>query len=313
MHPDLIAFASGALDEPARSRLEAQLRTDAALRRELTQVRRQLGPLLEADAVAPPPGLVMDTLALVAEHACRDLPKAPSETRAGSMADRPWWRRADALVAASIALTLVALLLPALFALRVSSLQTACSNNLRSIWDGLNAYESAHHSLPDVTLVPRPAAGMVAPILREAGYLPANVGCPVDGPVCLNVPMHDLVNLPKSEFERAAVRLLPGYAYSLGFRDDAGALRGPALSHPDVPAAQLPLLADAPNLAAALGNSPNHAGRGQNVLFSDGHVDFKTVRTAGLPGDDIYLNQAHRVAAGLGLHDVVLGAGAAVP
>ena len=125
--------------------------------------------------------------------------------------------------------------------------------------------------------------------------------------------MNDLVGMSRSEFEVAASRLLPGYAYSLGFRDEDDHIHGPILSHPNAPAAQLPLLADAPSSTATIGNSPNHAGRGQNVLYSDGHVAFKTARTAGLRGDDIYLNQANRVAAGLGLHDVVLGAGAAVP
>ena len=35
-------------------------------------------------------------------------------------------------------------------------------------------------------------------------------------------------------------------------------------------------------------NSANHAGRGQNILFSDGHVKFSISRKVGIQGDDIY-------------------------
>ena len=109
MHPDLIAYASGSLDDPARARFEAQLRGDAELRRQLDIVRRRLVPL-RADAAhdAPPPGLLISTLAFVAEHACQDLPAAPAETTISRPTfERPWWRRVDALVAASIAVTVV--------------------------------------------------------------------------------------------------------------------------------------------------------------------------------------------------------------
>jgi prepilin-type processing-associated H-X9-DG protein len=284
---------------------------------------------LRADAVAelPPPGLIVKTLAFVAEHACKDLPSAPThkpspapvETTIGRLTyDRPWWRRVDVLVAASIAVTVVGLLLPGLLHLRVLGMQTQCENNLRELWRGLNAYQTQHQALPDIASAPRPVAGMVIPILRDAGVLSSQLVacCPgaADGAACLNVSVHELANMPGRDFERAAPKLLPGYAYSLGFRDDAGRLHGPAASLPDVPAAQMPILADAPGTPVSFGNSANHSGRGQNVLFADGHVSFATRRTAGLKeGDDIYLNQANKVAAGLGSHDVVLGTGAATP
>jgi prepilin-type processing-associated H-X9-DG protein len=319
MHPDLIAYASGSLDEPARARFECQLRDDADLRRQFELVRRRLAPL-RADAAhdAPPPGLLLTTLAFVAEHACRDAPSAPIETTVSRPTfERPWWRRIDAIVAASIAVTVVGLALPGLLHLRVLSLQTQCENNLRQLWTGLSAYQTQRHELPDVATSPRPAAGMVIPMLRDAGVLSSHqvTSCPggADGALCLNVGLRELANMPGRDFELAAPRLLPNYAYSLGFKDEDGRLRGPAASLPDVPAAQIPLLADAPATPVAFGNSANHSGRGQNVLFTDGHVAFKTTRAAGLPGDDIYLNQKNKVARGLGSHDVVLATGAAAP
>ncbi len=320
MHPDLIAYVSGSLDEPARAAFEAALRGDAALRRQVEIARRRLAPLGQAAiGDAPPPGLALATFAFVAERLCKQPPPAPVETTTTPRLafERPWWRRIDVIVAASIAVMVLGLLLPGLLRLRVQELQIQCDNNLRQLWNGLNAYQTQRRTLPDVATAPRPAAGMVIPMLRDAGVLPPQLAasCPgaADGVACLNVGLHELANMPGREFEAAAPKLLPGYAYSLGFRDDTGRLRGPTSSMPDVAASQLPILADAPGTPVTLGNSANHAGRGQNVLFADGHVAFKTMRTAGLPGDDIYLNQANKVAAGLWSHDVVLGTGGATP
>jgi prepilin-type processing-associated H-X9-DG protein len=80
---------------------------------------------------------------------------------------------------------------------------------------------------------------------------------------------------------------------------------------------RLPLMADAPacdaNSEVRPGNSANHEGRGQNVLFTDGHVEFLTTRTVGPDGDDIYLNADQKVGAGRGPRDSVLGQSGAVP
>ncbi len=318
MHPDLIAYLTGSLDEAARTQFEVALRGDAGLRHQVEVARQRLAPLSGAMHDAPPPGLVVNTLAFVAENICKERLPAPVETTPPRLAfERPWWRRIDVVVAASIAVTVVGLMLPGILHLRMLGMQSQCENNLRQLWSGLSAYQTQRQALPDVASTSRPAAGMVIPMLRDAGVLPAQLMafCPsaADGVACLNVGLHELANMPGRDFEKAAPRLLPGYAYSLGFRDDAGRLHGPASSLPDVAAAQLPLLADAPANPMALGNSANHSGRGQNVLFTDGHVAFMTTRAAGLPGDDIYLNQANKVAAGLGTRDVVLGTGGASP
>ena len=291
IHPDLIAYVSGSLDEPARSAFEILLHGDADLRRQVGIAQRRLVPLHGEPAEAPPSDLLANTLARVAEHLCHGLPQAPIETTIPRLAfERSWWRRIDVMVAASIAVTALGLLLPGILHLRGVEMQRQCENNLRELWNGLSAYQSQKHYLPDVASAPRPAAGMVIPMLREAGVLPSNLAacCPsaADGVACLNVGLHDLANMPGSEFEQTAAKLLPGYAYSLGFRDGGGRIHGPASSLPDIPTAQMPLLADAINNAESPGNSPNHAGRGQNVLFTDGHVAFKTQRMAGLPGDD---------------------------
>lgn len=334
MHPDLIAYLTGSLDDDARTQFEVQMQSDANLKQKVAAARQRVAPLFDVEPIAPPPGLVLNTIGFIAGEVCRDRPQvqvrvgevrreetnvtspAPAPISRGGF-ERSWWRRMDVIVAASILLTALGLGLPVVSYLRYTELRVRCENNLKELWSGLNAYQMQRGALPDVNLAKRPAASVVIPMLRDAGVLTSDVGyCPAaaKGEECLHTGLDVLDKMPEGEFQRAAARLLPGFAYSLGYRDHAGRVQGPAAALADVPAAQLPILADAPAVPVALGNnSPNHSGRGQNVLYSDGHIAFKKERTAGLPGDDIYLNRDQKVAAGVNVHDVVLGGGGSQP
>ena len=57
--------------------------------------------------------------------------------------------------------------------------------------------------------------------------------------------------------------------------------------------------------AARVGNSPNHGGDGQNVLFGDGHVEFTGHPYVGVAGDNVYTygksGKDHKDAAGDGI------------
>jgi hypothetical protein len=245
------------------------------------------------------------------------LPPAPVVARRNLGPERPWWRRIDVAVAASVMLTCLGLLLPATLYLRKQGQQVECQNNLRTMWHALQAYQTQHNQFPDITTAPRPVAGMIVPLLRDAGVLAEHAAeaCPgaALGQPCARATLAELAQLSPQEFEETASRLLPGYAFSLGFRDESGRLQRPDAMLPRVAAANLPILADAPDTPVAFGNSPNHTGTGQNVLFFDGAVRFQASRTLAGGRDDIYLNHANRVAAGVGPSDVVLGVGSATP
>jgi hypothetical protein len=73
------------------------------------------------------------------------------------------------------------------------------------------------------------------------------------------------------------------------------------------------LMADAPPAESSLGNSPNHGGYGQNVLFKDGSTKFTTERTSGFEGDDIYLNKCGKREAGMDWRDTVIGGSSSRP
>jgi len=157
----------------------------------------------------------------------------------------------------------------------------------------------------------------VVPLLREAGVLPANVSlrCPNaanPGELVEVLGAEQVRAMTPEEFETHAGRLSPYYAYSLGFRDEDGRLLPPGETA-EVPQSLNALMSDAPPAFGVIGNSRNHEGKGQNVLFGDGHVRFATIRTVGYRGDDIFLNRERKVAAGLGAQDAVLGWSGAHP
>ena len=184
------------------------------------------------------------------------------------------------------------------------------------MWTGLKEFQTVRRKLPDPGSVPRPVAGMVAPMLRDAGFLPRNAHlvCPATKvPDSVGMSVEELENLPADQFAEVAPRLLPGYAYSLGFRDADGKLHPVDEMLQKIQADQLPIVADAPAAVAAVGNSPNHVGHGQNLLFMDGHAGFHTTRTIGDALDDIYLNRQNRTEAGVDASDIVLGSSATRP
>lgn len=310
---NLLGYLLDALDGPARADVEAALRADPAVRARLLALKRALAPLAaDLDGPEPPAGLAERTLARLAD-AGRPLPKAPP-VASDSAPYSGWWRRADALVAACLLLTLLGVGALALARLRDASgasALTACQNNLRQFYAALQTYRDHHGAYPNVEVqAPRNVAGMVVPILADAGVLPeaASIRCPGSGPhLGCHLALAQLQALPDDDFQTQAPLLSLCYAYSLGYRDEGGYHVPGAV----LPGALTPLMADRPQSGGSLGNSPNHGVAGQNVLFADGHVRFCTTRTVG--GDDFFLNRQGDVAAGLGAGDAVLGYSAARP
>jgi hypothetical protein len=307
---DLLGYLLNLEEPDARERVEELLRSDPAAARELTALRRALEPL-EADREAPepPPGLVAHTIARVAEHICANgVPAAPpTEPRTEELLKRltpeKWkhvlatldraqapaarWRRADFVVLASIIVVGFGLVLAGLPYVRHRQNLTACQNHLRRLYQALDAYADTHQNrYPQITEdPPNNTAVSFASELQLAGVLPDQPasGCP------------------------AAPGDFVSYAYTLGFRDDAGQLHGLSRD-PSLPAwGSLPLAADRPAVGRTAPN-PDHRN-GQNVLFAGGNVRFCTSANVGVEGDDIYRNQLGEVRAGLSLFDTVLGVG----
>jgi prepilin-type processing-associated H-X9-DG protein len=320
MDENLVGYLLNALDPDARQQVEHDLDSDPEAGRRLELLRQALAPLAaDRENIEPPPGLAGRTLARVADHAGRDLPHAPAPLRSRAVAlGRPWWRRADVLVAASLLVFAAGLAIPGILELRYQHALVACQNNLRQFFTGLKSYSEQHqNNFPNVANAapaPRNVAGLVVPILVSSGALPrdTSIRCPGDGvPELASLTLDRVLTMSDEEFQREVNRLACCYAYSLGYRNGDG-VTGPRFD-PNEPNEELPLMSDRPPADPTAGNSPNHGGRGQNVLYADGHVRFCTGRGVGFGGDDIFVNKANKVGAGLDARDAVLGCSRARP
>ncbi len=323
MDENLLGYLLDALDPETHREVESYLQSHPEAQQRLERLRRALLPLAadgRSEDLRPPTGLWVQTLARVAEYRCRDLPRAPLTRAARAVvATRPWWRRADVLVAATLLLAISALLLPGLNYLRARRNIVECQNNLREVYLALEDYSQRHRGeLPKVEEVPPlNFAGVFVPILNQRGGLRREVvslNCPSKGRIPpLNVSLDQLQDLyfnQRKQFDEYAWAVGGCYAYPLGYRE-GGILHGLRRDRENM--AYVPLLADRPPFdqrptPTLAGNSLNHDGQGQNVLYLDGSIQFRTSRNVGVGGDDIYLNWNQRVEAGLHRWDTVLGA-----
>jgi hypothetical protein len=171
-------------------------------------------------------------------------------------------------------------------------------------------------------------AGIFVPVLHDAQLLKhdINLSCPANGkrPAAALRSVKDLEDLHAKraeDFRDAARSLSSCYAYTLGYqtRDGNGQSRHHGLRRDS--GDLVPIMGDRPpfdaeNFTGGHGNSLNHGGEGQNVLYVGGQVEYLKHRL--IPGadgkkDDIFLNHLRRIAAGAGPHDSVLGSSGTSP
>ncbi|MBI1831283.1 MAG: hypothetical protein HYR84_07535 [Planctomycetes bacterium] len=312
-----IGYLLNALDEREQHAVETYLAQHPEAREQLALLEQSLAPLAaDADAEAPPPLLAERTLATIVKQPGEDpsdfseLPKAPS-SGAAFPAGRSWWRRADVVVAICLLLTVGGVGVVYLGRMLWANPIAECKNNLRRYYVALQQYRDLHGRLPDPTNEdpPRDVAGIYRPMLNDAGvFTPGGSqdGCPgIGSPHSSHVSLQALRTMTMAEFEQHAAQLSTCYAYSLGYRDEAGVYHAPG-DNPPAGLSQTPIMADRPPAEGILQNSNNHGGAGQNVLFGDGTVKFLPQRTFG-NGDDIFVNRNGIVAAGIDAADIVLG------
>jgi hypothetical protein len=321
MDDNLLGYLLDALDPDAYRAVDAHLRHHPEARARLEELRQMLAPLADdAAAPEPPPNLAASTLARVAavRAAGRLLAAPPPSRRQIGTPLRRGPRRADLVVTALILFLSAGMGMTWLARQWRDYRILACQNNLHGIWTALQVYADGHTegggAFPRVeSEPPRNFAGVYAPVLRDAGAMDADVStvCPAQNQrpttTCSLSELEELSRNRPDEYHALTRDLGGDYAYTLGYRvgDDLMGLRRDSGN-------LLPILADSPRTDGR-GNSPNHGGAGQNVLYIGGQVRWCVEPTVGVDRDDIYRNLKNRVLAGEHQFDTVLGPSEAAP
>ncbi|MBL8793257.1 MAG: hypothetical protein JNM56_05080 [Planctomycetia bacterium] len=319
MDENLVGYLLNSLDADSHQQVETYLRNHPEAQKKLDTLKLALVPL-EADKeeIAPPPGLAYGAIAMAAEYRCRphvEPPPAPELRGLGP--ERRWWRRSDLMVAASILILVGFLGTQGIMRLRENQSQLACQNNLRDFHFALSDYSRQNDGYYPMVPAEGPynRPGVFLASLREQGSLgdkpQVSSRCPANGPQRLPDYTFDQLDAMTPEEREQALNSLSGcYAYSLGYRGPFGDLCGLRREVGDMAlsAEAMPIMADCPEIRPDGGRGPslNHRG-GQNVLTVGGNVRFSPTQHNGIEGDDIYLNKAGKVAAGLHRWDSVLG------
>jgi hypothetical protein len=317
----VLGYLLGALDDSEMEEVAVRLESDPVYQRQLLEVRRRLAPLQvlenEVAEYRPPQGLAARTCDYVFAHAPRPQPAA--ERRLSPCAAAPVRgsrvRWIDAVAAAVVFILASAVIWPALRDSRFQARLATCQDNLRELGVALTSYSRAHDDrLPAVPTEGRlAAAGVYAPVLVSEGYLTESrrVLCPEAPQTAgrdFQIPtVEEFQSVGEKEAARLRRQMGGSYGYCIGHLE-----RGLLLPTKNLGRNYFAIMADAPSDELADHQSLNHGGRGQNVLFEDGHVEFVTSSQPAGSSDDIFCNDHRLVAAGIHRDDsVIAGSGTA--
>jgi hypothetical protein len=311
MGEDLLGYLLNAIDEQQRRQIEAALRRNPQLRRELADLRERLKQEDRDETLDPPPGLVDQTCDLV--QGCQAARSGRWQVRneqpsGGGLRVLSW---ADTLTGIGLCLVAATLFFPALANSRFRSDIRACERNLQRL--GVALYEFSDLNQGRFPSIPihgnRAAAGIYSPILFHDGYIEDRrvFVCPSSSLAdqifdwCVPAPQ-DLDQARGVDLVRLRRTMGGSYGYALGYFVQQR-------YHPPRNEGRpfYALLADAPSLHLPGRRSNNHCGRGQNVLYEDGHIEFIVDQSRTRLRDALFVNRLGYAEAGADENDSVIG------
>lgn len=308
----LIGYVLGALDEGEQRLVEQQLEHDPTWREELESVQKCLEPLADAyESYDPPPDLAHKTSVFVTEESQRlqvVRPCRPEKILEGGFDTRSRWRPADWVVVGGICLAAATLFFPAVLNSRFSARIATCQYNFRDLGLALTQFSEATHErfFPAIpTEGNRAFAGVYAPLLQEAGLLSDSrlVICPESS--LANDAKHfripTIVEIDSASGNQILLLQYTAggtYAYNLGF-----IWNGQHMPARNFGRAHYVIMADAPSHDWSRGAIH---GKGLNVLYEDGHVQYFGNRKELLLADDPFCNRYGRCEAGVDIEDAVV-------
>lgn len=342
MHEDLLGYLLGALEPDEMERVAQLLRDDPAAREELAKIERSLEPLEDHyEPVEPPPSdLVARTLANLPPLPPPDLAEVPATETRHDFDDAPggdslsadlipmqesveaskgssmtWIDWAGGAVAAAV---LLGLLLPSLAQGRFEARNALCQDNLRRIGATITQFviRSPQHRLPAVAASgPEAFAGVYAVRLHDTGLLndPTVRLCPsIDPPsdetmAALEklISIEDLHSASVDQLRQIQKFVGGHYAYTLGVIDN-NELRSPRFES----RSSFAVMSDAPLIGVSdseiRADRMGHSGRGINVLYEDGRVQFISLSQLDSMPDHPLFNHQGKVEAGVNIDDASL-------
>lgn len=306
---DLLGYLSDSLSSDERERVVEALARDPDLRRELASLRQRLSVLAHDEDFDPPPGLADRTIAAASD------PLFTAARVSEWAASQPRLRMVEFCVVAAILLLAAVIVLPAIAIFRGEAGRVVCADNMRQLGVAIATYSALENGeLPAADPNgPLNNAGVITLLLQARGLLPdANVLiCPMADSSVVYIPqVTEYLAQPADSLMRELHRRQMGgsYGYSLGHQQ-GDVLEGPISGEHSAIVSDRPARPD--DARHSSGNSPNHGGMGQNVLYADGHVEFLGSPNVG--DDHLFLNARGRVAAGANVHDVCIAVSEATP
>ena len=295
----LLELMLGQLDESARTALEAELARDAGLRARRDRLMQLLLPLDAWPAEPVPLGLAERVIGRVRQvDTLPDTIRFPTEA-AATGGGRGWYFSLRDIVAVAACLLLAGtVLLPSVARLRGAAQQMACARNLGAIQQGTTLYQAAFGGLPfagnDGGQSWLPTAGQQQPYQSNSRHVYLLIPTRLVSAECFNCPADSQAAQPDSLFDPKAYDDFPTRRHnSFDALNMAGPLPCPG-SCPDLAylADRNPLFVQGrfddsrdPDWA----NSPSHAGRGQNVVFMDGRVEWMRKPVYGQRRDNLWV------------------------
>jgi prepilin-type processing-associated H-X9-DG protein len=295
----LIDYLLGRSDQAQSQAVQSRLEKDAEFRRLHQDIQNTLAAVKLQPALAPPEGLADRTIARLRQVRATDALIARAELGRRVMF-RPRVNLRDVVAVASVLLLAGFVYFFTIGRTNAASLRDRCLAQMTQIGRATQAYANENDgSLPISSATLRPwlasaGGGVVSNStglfhLVSAGYAPPEIfQCPGTGGASHPsfAVQAGMTDFPHGTFI--------GYSYqhTLG--------RGLSLNDPALKsvAGDMAILADSNPLFTGgrfqpqrLGNplSQNHGGKGQNVLYLDGHARWANNAAVGVNGNNIYL------------------------
>ncbi|TVS19822.1 MAG: hypothetical protein EA424_07105 [Planctomycetaceae bacterium] len=311
MGEDLLGYLLNVVDEQERRRIEAALVRDSQLRRQFETLRQQFSSHDTSSVAEPPPGLAEQTCDLVHGYQQLQRQRAVEARESCNSGSRRFWSIVDAMTFTGLILVAATLFLPAIANSWFRSDILGCQRNLQRL--GIALYEFSDFNERLFPKIPvsgnRAAAGIYGPILYHAGYLddPQVIVCPSSSLAAdatdWRIPtFRELDEATGLELERLRRRMGGSYGYVLGY-----VLNRRHFPPKNAGRSFYALMSDAPSMHLPGRHSSNHLGRGHNVLYEDGRVEFISRRAEPRLYKPLFVNRLGFAEAGADENDYVIG------